>query len=117
MTVLGDGDGNLQLAVVDGLHNIAERLGARRALNGLRVRMRREEHHRRIETAVNFRRRGDAIHPAFQSNVHERDIGSRLFDSADRRFSRGRGADHVMTQTLEALLQVHRHDRLVLDDE
>ena len=117
VTVEGNLNYAAEVAVGGRFENVAEGLGELGAIDGVLIGMRGQVDDRDLEFGFQRLRRGDAIHVAFQADVHEDEIERRR-PGATEGFHSGLGnGRNGVTEAFELLLDVGGNQAFVFYDQ
>ena len=112
-----DLDRRAQVALVEGLDDVAVRGHALRPLERLGIGERGDEDDGHGELGTQLLRRGDPVGTVAQGDVHEDQVGPHLGRQRQGARSRVGGADDLVSEPAQPILDVERDDGLVLDDQ
>ena len=105
-----------EVALLERLHDVAQRAGVARLLDEVVLRERGEDQDGGEALARDVAGGGEAVH-ARHLDVEDREVGLRLADELDGLVAAAGLADDLVALFLEDLLQVEADDRLVLGDD
>ncbi len=117
MLIAGEFNRNMQMRLIEGLQQVADRPGGLRALKRLCVVAGGREDDGRIMNAADRLCRFDAIHRPFEPNVHQNQVRGNSSGHADRPFARFSNRRRLIAQMFQLALNAFRKRGIVFNNK